>query len=115
MKDLSSILFDDATTKLNTAREELYRPEEDVVFYLVDKNSQQAIEKFLMGFLIQHKVDTTDFKSLDSLYKACKIIDNRFSSIDITKLNCDGSSFTNNCFEVACKIEKLLDHMEVVY
>ncbi len=40
--------------KLNEASNELYRPEEDVVSYLVCKNSQYAIENYLKGFLLKN-------------------------------------------------------------
>lgn len=39
-----------AKENLNDANEELYKPEEDVVSYLVCKNSQKAIENYLIPF-----------------------------------------------------------------
>ena len=43
--------FASAQEKLNEAKKELFRPEEDLVSYLVCKNSQHAIENYLKGYL----------------------------------------------------------------
>ncbi len=50
MKAKDNRFFDHATKKLNEANLELHRPEEDVVSFLVCKNSQYAIENYLKGF-----------------------------------------------------------------
>ena len=69
MNDKANKLFDDAIEKLNEANEELFRPEEDIVSFVVCKNSQFAVENFLKGFLLQNGVDPSNFKTIDSLYE----------------------------------------------
>ncbi len=46
-------LFDSAVQKLKDANDELCRPEEDVVAFMVCKNSQMAINNFLKGYLLK--------------------------------------------------------------
>ena len=53
MKKRAIQQFEIAKNKLNNANEELFKPEEDVVSYLVCKNSQYAIEAYLKGYLNQ--------------------------------------------------------------
>ena len=69
MKDKANELFEDAIEKLNEANEELFKPKEDVVSYMVCKNAQFAVENFLKGFLTKNGVDPNEYKTIDSLYK----------------------------------------------
>ena len=88
MKDKANKLFDDAIEKLNEAREELFRPEEDLVSYLVCKNSQYAIENFLIGYLLQNGNDPSSYKTIDSLYEECKTINKNFEKVDLSDFEC---------------------------
>lgn len=45
--------FVNAAQKLNQANKELFKPEEDIVTYLVCKNSQYAVENYLKGYLFK--------------------------------------------------------------
>ena len=51
MKDKAKQHFQKAKEQLNVANEELFKPKEDVVSYLVCKSSQHAIENYLKGYL----------------------------------------------------------------
>ena len=54
MKKKADKSFKLAIDKLNEANDELLRPNEDVVSYMVCKNSQYAIENYLRGYLPVH-------------------------------------------------------------
>ena len=58
--------FAAALEKLNEAKKELFRPEEDIVSYLVCKNSQHAIENYLKGYHFDS--ETTEFKLFNNFY-----------------------------------------------
>ena len=71
MEDQANKVFDEAIDKLKEANEELCRPEEDIVSFVVCKNSQFAIENFLKGFLLQNNIDINKYKTIDNLYTQC--------------------------------------------
>jgi len=88
MKTKANDLFNDATKKLKEASNELYKPEEDVVTFAICKNSQVAIENYLKGFLYNNGTDPSAFKTIDSLYQQCKLINPKFEKINLSRLNC---------------------------
>ena len=88
MKDKATELFDEAIEKLNEANEELFRPKEDVVSYVVCKNAQYAIENFLKGFLLQNEIDPSEFTTIDSLYEQCVDIDKNFKKVNLSDFKC---------------------------
>jgi len=108
-------LFDDAIEKLNEANEELFKPKEEIVSYVVCKNAQYAIENFLKGFLIQNDVDPENFKTVDSLYEQCKLIKKNFKKVDLSDFECkshtidsrycDEVSKVSNCFVAADNLD----------
>jgi HEPN domain-containing protein len=116
--------FVNAAQKLNQANKELYKPEEDIVSYLVCKNSQDAIENYLRGYLIKHEVETNHYKTIESLFQQCKIINKNFGKIKLVDLNCKAQNTENkfcnevskvsNCFEIANSLETLLKKEKVI-
>lgn len=118
-------LFDEALQKLHQANEELNRPSEDVVSYLVCKNSQVAIENFLKGFLLKNNVDPKDLRTIKSLYQKCLAMDDKFRELDLSGFtcrsqgsgsrSCSGTSKVSKCYQIAGNMnaffrrEKLLD------
>ena len=125
MKDKANKLFDDAIEKLNEAKKELFRPEEDLVSYSVCKNSQYAIENFLTGYLLQNGIDPSNYKTIDSLYEECKTINKKFEEVDLSGFECKNHKIDSgycieaskacNCFNIAenlnifLKREKIID------
>lgn len=124
MEDTANKLFDDAIEKLNEANEELLKPEEDVVSYLVCKNAQHAIENFLKGFLLQNGIDANNYKTIDSLYEQCKSINKNFKEINLSNFECksykmdtrycDEVSKVSICFEIADRLDKFLRREELI-
>lgn len=117
-------LFDEALKKLQEANEELCRPEEDVVSYLVCKNSQYAIESFLRGYLLRNNIEPAGDENINTLYERCVNINERFKEIDLEDFTCkghrpDSRSCTDNakisrCYEIAGKMDEFLRKEKVL-
>lgn len=88
MVNKANLLFDDAAKMLNEANQELFRPEEDVVSFLVCKNAQTAIEKYLKAYLYKNGVEAEEYASIKELYMACKKINPKFEEVDLGDINC---------------------------
>ncbi len=111
-------LFEEAFQKLEAANEELCRPEEDVVSFLVCKHSQTAIENFLKGYLLKNDVDPKNYKNISALYEKCLNLNNRFSEIDLSDFTCksykpdsracNSISKVSGCFEIAGNLNSFL-------
>lgn len=124
METKAKILFDDALTKLQRANEELYKPEEDVVSYSVCKNSQNAIESFLKGYLLENGIDPAPFTTIKSLYENCKLINSQFEKINLSALNCSAQTIDHkycndlekisHCFEAANGLDNFLKKEKVI-
>jgi len=124
MNDRANKLFDDAIEKLNEANEELFRPEEDIVSFMVCKNSQFAVENFLKGFLLQNGVDPSNFKTIDSLYEKCKSINKNFEKVNLSDFKCKSHkmdsrycnevSKVSNCFDIADSLDTFLRKEQII-
>ena len=110
--------------KLNDANQELYRPEEDMVTFLVCKNSQMAIENYLRGFLIKNEVDTSELNTVESLYEQCLLINKGFKKINLSEFNCKAidttTKFCNDqekvskCFDIANNLDTFLKQQKII-
>lgn len=124
MNDKAKKLFDDAIKKLNEANEELFRPEEDIVSYVVCKNSQFAVENYLKGFLLQNGVDSINLKTIDSLYEKCKSINKNFEKVNLSDFECksykmdsrycNDVSKVSNCFDIADSLDTFLRKEQII-
>lgn len=113
-----------AVKKLNEAKKELFRPEEDIVTYLVCKNSQFAIENYLKGYLLKNGVDSSEYKTIDSLYEQCKLINKDFEKVDLSDFECKSyqpnSGYCNevskvsNCFDSADNLDTFLRQQKII-
>ncbi len=88
MDEITKKHFNQAKKKLKEANEELFKPKEDVVSYLVCKNSQFAIENYLKGYLSLRGFETQENETLQHLLNRCKSLDNKFNQIDINTIDC---------------------------
>ena len=124
MNNKANILFDDAVEKLSEANEELFKHKDDITTYVVCKNAQYAIENFLKGFLLKNNVNTEKFKTIDSLYQQCKIINKNFKEIDLSDFECKSHkidsrfckevSKVSNCFEVADNLDTFFRREKII-
>ena len=116
--------FDLAKNKLKIANEELFKPEEDVVSYLVCKNSQYAIEAYLKGYLNHRGFETHDKETLEGLYERCISLDTKFNKIEIGVIDCRASTIdshyctdvnkVSSCFDTADSLDTLLRQLEII-
>ena len=78
--------LDQADELFLTAQEELSRPEEDVVPYMVCRNAFKSVNKYLTGFLLQHGMEIHASISLEVLLERCREIDARFKDLNLDLL-----------------------------
>ena len=124
MNDKANKLFDDAIEKLNEANEELFRPEEDIVSFVVCKNSQFAVENFLKGFLLKKGIDPSSYKTIDSLYEQCKLINKNFEKVNLSDFECKSHNLdsrycnevskVSNCFDIADSLDTFLRKEKII-
>lgn len=117
--------FVKAAQKLNQANKELFKPEEDIVTYLVCKNSQYAIENYLRGYLLKNGFEPREYKTIDSLYEQCIRINKGFEKVDLADFNCKTShnletkfcnniSKVNKCFDAADSLDTFLRKEKII-
>jgi HEPN domain-containing protein len=124
MEDKSKKLFKEAAEKLKEANKELYRPEEDIVSYLVCKNAQYAIKNYLSGYLLHNGIDTTNYDTIDSLYEQCVILNKKFKKVNLSEFNCTAQSINttycnevsrvSSCLNVADSLDTFLRHEKII-
>ncbi|WP_456378011.1 HEPN domain-containing protein [Lutibacter sp.] len=118
MKARSDAFLREAEKKLKIAKEEMFKPAEDIVSYSVCKNSQFAIENFLKGYLTQNKVKLQSNETIASLYEKCIVIDKNFKMIEMGAIGCKNHAIDSRycseinsvsaCFDTADTIDTYL-------
>lgn len=124
MVNKANVLFDDAAKMLNEANLELFRPEEDVVSFLVCKNAQTAIENYLKAFLYKNGQDAEKYKSIKELYAACKTINPKFEEVDLGDINCKAEKHeakacsdiekVSRCYNAADNLDSFLRREKII-
>ena len=124
MENEASKYFLNAAQKLNQANKELFKPEEDVVAYLVCKNSQYAIENYLKGYLIKSGIDTSSFKTINSLYEQCVKVNKNFEKVDLSDFECKSHNLdsvycnkvskVSGCFDIADSLDTFLRREKII-
>ena len=124
MEAKANKLFKEAVEKLSEANTELYRPEEDIVTYLVCKNAQYAIKNYLTAFLLQNGIDSGENSTIDTLYQQCVLINKRFKKINLSDFNCTSQNISteycnevtrvSGCFNVADNLDRFLRQEKII-
>jgi len=124
MKARSDAFLREAEKKLKIAKEEMFKPAEDIVSYSVCKNSQFAIENFLKGYLTQKDVKLQPNETIASLYDKCIALDENFKAIDISAIGCKNHAIDSRycseinsvsaCFDTADNIDTYLRKNKIV-
>lgn len=87
MNDLKTkSVLEQADELFHSATEELCRPEEDVVPYMVCSSAYKSVNKYLTGFLLQNDIEIHNSMSMDVLLKLCRDIDPRFKDLNLDPL-----------------------------
>lgn len=115
--------LDQAIKKLAEARQELQRPEEDVVSLLVCRNAQFAIENFLKAYLLKNDIDPSPYKTVDSLYEKCRSINRNFETVDLSGFDCKAGNMkkhycndtpkVSKCYKMAVDLNSFLRREEL--
>jgi len=116
--------FEKAGGQLKKANDELYKPQEDIVSFLVCKNTLFAIENYLKGYLSKRGYETKNEASLDLLLERCRLLDKKFNQIDLSVIDCssdhqnhtfcEDAKKVNSCFEKADQLDNLLRGMGII-
>jgi len=120
----SEAFFNEATKKLQLAKEELLKPAEDIVSFSVCKNSQFAIENFLKGILIKNDVEIDVNDTIGTLYDKCLTVDNKFKGIEMSAIGCKDKAIDSRycseinsvsaCFDTADDIDTYLKKSNLI-
>lgn len=94
--------FEQGDQFLELAQEELNRPAEDVVSYMVCRSVRKSISSYLMGFLLKNEVVFDEEETVYDLLKKCQKINNEFSSIDLSPI-----TFTKD-YEYTAEINQMM-------
>ncbi len=124
MDEKSKNHFQTAKENLKDANEELFKPKEDVVSYLVCKNSQYAIENYLKGYLSLRGFETNTNENLQKLLDRCKSLDSKFNQVDIETIDCKAEKMdsrycqdvdkVSSCFDTADSLDTFLRRLKVI-
>ena len=124
METRSKAFFKEAKIKLNMAKEELFKPAEDLVGYSVCKNSQFAIGNYLKGFLTKHSVKLDKEETIENLLQKCIEIDKDFQKIDLKAISCKGKAIDSRycseintvsaCYDAADQIDTYLNKIKAL-
>lgn len=124
MDEIHKIHFSNAKEQLRIANEELFKPKEDVVTYLVCKNSQGAIENNLKGYLTLRGFETHENESLEGLLNRCISLNPRFKNIDLNVIDCKANkidsrycnevSKVSSCFATADNLDTFLKQLKII-
>lgn len=82
----AQIMFNQANELFGLAKEELARPEEDVVCYLVCHNVFKAIEKYLSAFITLQGKEINASYSIEHLLRECRLIEPKFHELNLDAL-----------------------------
>ena len=116
--------FQKAQEKLHEAGDELCKPHEDVVAFVVCKNSVSAIENYLKGYLNTRGFETSDQESLEHLLNRCRMLDKRFNTVDIQAIDCkskvghndycDSVEKVSSCYYAADELDTFLRRIDAI-
>ncbi|MGL1887655.1 MAG: hypothetical protein OCD76_14155 [Reichenbachiella sp.] len=68
------------------AQEELARPEEDVVHYMVCRNAFKSINKYLTAYVLKHGAKVHSSVSLQALLEQCRRLNYGFENINLESM-----------------------------
>lgn len=118
METRSEAFFKEGEKKLQLAKDELFKPAEDIVSFSVCKNAQFAVENFLKGVLIKNGVAIDISDTIGSLYNKCILVDPNFKNIEMGAIACKdkaidsrycaGINTVSACFDTADDIDTYL-------
>jgi len=120
LKQKSEILKQKALKKIAIANAELMKPQEDVVSFSICLNSKLAMQQLLESYLLKNNIQIKKQESLALLLERCIILNPKFTTIDLSNVNCRNNTTNKNycsdvskvgsCLKVTKQIESLLNN-----
>lgn len=108
-------IFDQADQYLEAARNELGRPAEDIVPYMVCRNARNSLSGYLSGFLLVNGIKGDDAASPEILLSRCRSVSNKFRDFDLSAMNflndeeySASQSQMESCIDLAEKAKQLV-------
>ncbi len=124
MEDKAKRRYETAIQKLKEANDELCRPAEDVVSFMVCQNSHIAIENYLKGFLTENSIEPDASASVDQLYEQCKAVNRNFEKVNLSGFECEshrldsrfcsGATNVSRCFDIADSLDTFLREEKII-
>lgn len=124
MNTRSEAFFKEASKKLNEAKNELFKPNEDIIGYSICKNAQISIENYLKGYLVKNDIKIELNDTIGSLYNKCIAFDENFKEIDFSPIKCKNEAIDSrycteiktlqDCFDTADSIDTFLLKNKVI-
>lgn len=118
MSNNSKQILEKAIKNIESANEELMKPHDAIISYSVCTNSKLAIKFLLESYLIKNSISINKNESLALLLERCIILDEKFKSVDLSKINCRHNTSStsycssvekvNACYDTAKEIELLI-------
>ncbi|MFT4567027.1 MAG: hypothetical protein ACI9FN_001990 [Saprospiraceae bacterium] len=78
--------FDKAEDLFLRVKDELCKPEEDVVPYSVCQSAYYSIVNYLGSFLIENGIEFQESENVADLLNSCREIDNKFNDLHLAPL-----------------------------
>lgn len=75
--------FEQADQYLEAAKEELNRPAEDVVPFMVCRSARNSIGSYFMGYLMKNGILYDSDASVEDLLEKCRAINSSFNTFDV--------------------------------
>lgn len=117
-KQRAKVFISQGQRNLNLAKNELLKPQKNVLLYSVCKNSQFSIENYLKGYLMNHAVQVENDLSIEELLTRCIRIDPRFENIDLNDIECKKHKIDSRyCtdYETVCKCYDTADTLDTFF
>lgn len=92
-----------ANRELDKLKEEMNRPEEDVVTFSICYSVRKSIADFLSYYLAINNVDTSGANTVADMLQLCSRLDDKFRDLNLSELDCfndDISSSKTHCTEI---------------
>ena len=109
--------WDQADQLLRSAQDEMLKTEDDVVLYLACTSARNSIKKFLMGYLMNHGVESKSTVSVEELLTQCQAINPKFSDLNINNMYCSNETHdanfciyqeqVNKCIQLASEAKEM--------
>lgn len=106
-------ILERAINELDKLKEEMNRPEEDVVAFSVCNSVRKSISDFLSFYLTINNIDTSGANNLEDMLQLCIGLDDKFMDLDLSEMVCfsdDISISKAHCME----LEQLNHSVEAV-